>query len=60
LDDVRQLIEDARRRVPITVNTEMTMLYWKVGKRINDDVLKNKRAEYGKEVISLLAQNLAL
>lgn len=60
LNDVRQLIEDTRNRVAVTVNAEMTMLYWKVGKRINDEVLLNKRAEYGKEIINLLAQDLTI
>ncbi len=60
LSDVRQLIEDARNRVAVTVNSEMTMLYWRVGKRINDEVLLNKRAEYGKEIINLLSLDLTL
>ena len=58
LSDVRQLIEDARNRVAVTVNAEMTMLYWRVGKRINDEVLLNKRAEYGMEVLSTLSLEL--
>jgi hypothetical protein len=35
----------------------MTMLFWNVGKRINEDILQNKRAEYGKRIVpTLLAQ----
>jgi len=60
LSDVRQLIEYARNRVAVTVNSEMTMLYWRVGKRINDEVLKGKRAEYRMEVINDLALNLTM
>ncbi len=34
------------------------MLYWRVGKRINYEVLKGKRAVYSKEVIKELAIEL--
>jgi len=56
--DVSQLIEEARNYVAQTVNTTLSLLYWKIGKRINDEVLKNKRAEYGKQVVASLAQQL--
>ncbi|WP_455639873.1 PDDEXK nuclease domain-containing protein [Parabacteroides sp.] len=58
LTDVRQLIEQSRIRVASTVNTEMSMLYWSVGKRISEDVLNNERAEYGKQVVISLSQQL--
>jgi hypothetical protein len=32
--DVTTLIEDARGRVAVTVNAELTMLYWGIGRRI--------------------------
>ncbi len=56
--DIRQLIEQSRQKVAVTVNAEMSMLYWHIGKRIKEDVLQNKRAEYGKKVISTLSQQL--
>jgi predicted nuclease of restriction endonuclease-like (RecB) superfamily len=34
------------------------MLYWNIGKRINDEILNNKRADYGKQIISTLGQQL--
>ncbi|HJD55299.1 MAG TPA: DUF1016 N-terminal domain-containing protein [Rickettsia endosymbiont of Pyrocoelia pectoralis] len=37
----------------------MTMLYWYIGKRIQEEVLKNMRAEYGKEVFRVLAKGLS-
>jgi predicted nuclease of restriction endonuclease-like (RecB) superfamily len=58
LTDVSQLIDAARQRLAVAVNAEMTMLYWRVGKRINDEVLHGKRAEHGQEVINVLARNL--
>jgi hypothetical protein len=29
---------------------------WQIGKRINDEILQNKRAEYGKEIVSTLSK----
>jgi predicted nuclease of restriction endonuclease-like (RecB) superfamily len=58
--DVQQLIEEARHRVATTVNAEITMLYWKVGKRINDEVLKGQRADYGKDIVNSLSKELTV
>lgn len=56
--DIKQLIETSKSNVAVAVNSEITLLYWKVGKRINEEVLKNTRAEYGKQVVSSLAKEL--
>ena len=58
LTDVSQLIDTARQRVAVAVNAELSMLYWRVGKRINDEVLQDKRAQYGKEVVLSLSRKL--
>jgi hypothetical protein len=58
LTDIRRLIEEARVAVATTVNAGLTMLYWRVGKRINEEVLKGKRAEYGAEVLQALSAKL--
>ena len=34
LGDIRALIEAARKRAASTVNSELTMLYWRIGQRI--------------------------
>ena len=57
--EVKQLIEQSRQNVAVAVNAEITLLYWKVGKRINEEVLGNNRAEYGKQVVASLAQQLS-
>jgi predicted nuclease of restriction endonuclease-like (RecB) superfamily len=44
--------------VAITVNAELTLLYWHVGQRIQGELLKGQRAEYGKRVVVDLAQQL--
>ncbi len=58
--DIRRLIEFARQRIASTVNAELTMLYWRVGKRIHEDILKEKRAEYGQKIVVSLSRQLAV
>jgi hypothetical protein len=58
LDDVRLLIEQTRSKVAQTVNAGLVLMNWHIGKRINDEILKNKRAEYGEEIVSTLARQL--
>jgi len=47
--DVCSLIENTRQRLATTINAEACILHWQIGKRIKEDVLFNKRAEYGKQ-----------
>ena len=56
--EIKQLIEEAKQNVAIVVNATTTILYWNIGERINTEILGNKRAEYGKEVIKSLSRNL--
>ena len=56
--DVCQIIEAARQRVAISVNSELTLMYWHIGERINKEVLHDKRAEYGKAIVSTLSAQL--
>lgn len=58
VDDLRRMIEETRQGVATTVNAALTMLYWRVGKRINEEILKGERAEYGKEIVVSLARQL--
>jgi predicted nuclease of restriction endonuclease-like (RecB) superfamily len=51
LNSIIGLINSTRQNVAKTVNQELTILYWNIGKTINDDILKNTRADYGKKVI---------
>ena len=56
--EIRNLIAESRQQVAITVNSAMSMLYWQIGKRINEEVLQHKRAGYGKEIVVSLARQL--
>jgi len=52
LDELRLLIEETRRGFATAANATLTLLYWRIGKRINDDILKGARAEYGEAIVS--------
>lgn len=56
--EIRQLIEETRKSVAVAVNAGLTMLYWEVGRRINEEVLNHQRAEYGKQIIAELSVQL--
>lgn len=56
--DICQLVEEARNFVANSANKTITLLYWKIGDRINNDLLDGKRAEYGKQILSQLATQL--
>jgi len=56
--DVCVLIENTRQRLATTANAEACVMHWQIGKRIKEDVLYNKRAEYGKQVVKNLAVRL--
>ena len=58
IKDLRQIIEQARGHVAATANYELTMMYWHIGERINREVLGNQRAEYGKQIVAQVAQQL--
>lgn len=55
LNSIIGLIDQTRYIVAKTVNQELTLLYWNIGKSINDDILKNDRADYGKKLIPTLS-----
>lgn len=60
LDDIKQIINQARNRVAVNVNSELTLMYWHIGERINRELLDNKRAAYGKQIVSQIATQLQL
>ena len=47
LADVRGLILAAREQVARAVDSGLVTLYWHIGRRVHQDILKEKRAEYG-------------
>lgn len=58
LAEVRRLIEDARHRAAATVNAELTLLYYQIGRRIQAEVLGGARAGYGDRIVVTLSRQL--
>ena len=58
IQDLRQIIEQARGHVAATANYAQTMMYWHIGERINREVLGNQRAEYGKQIVSAVSTKI--
>jgi predicted nuclease of restriction endonuclease-like (RecB) superfamily len=59
LNDVVALLEDGRRAAARSINSVMTMTYWKIGQRIvEDDQQGNERATYGESLIKRLSKDL--
>jgi len=58
LGDVRSLVLTAREGIARTVNAGLVLLYWQIGNRIREDILQDKRAEYGEEIVSTLSREL--
>jgi predicted nuclease of restriction endonuclease-like (RecB) superfamily len=59
-NDIAELIEQSRGRVALTINQEVTLLYWSIGKTISTYLLKNKRADYGETIVATVSQQLTL
>lgn len=55
---IQELIETAKSRVAIKVNSEITILYYNIGKLIKENILKLEKPEYGKSVINKLSEKL--
>lgn len=58
--ELRRMIDQARSAVAVAVNAGLTLLYWRVGARINTETLRGGRAEYGKGILATVSQELTL
>jgi predicted nuclease of restriction endonuclease-like (RecB) superfamily len=57
--EISALIEQNRRAIYTHASGTTVLLFWEIGRCINKDVLENKRADYGKQIVSRLATQLA-
>lgn len=58
INDLVTLIEKGKNQLAYAANATMTLTYWNVGKRINNEILDNQRAEYGKQIVVSAARQL--
>lgn len=55
---VSAIIEKRKHQAYAHVNQEMTLMFWEVGSYINASLLKGKRADYGKKILTGLSSKL--
>lgn len=60
LKDLRSMIEEAREHVVREIDSSLVIVYWKIGHRLRQDILKEKRAEYGKEIVVTVSRQLSM
>jgi len=61
LKEIRQLVEQARHNVIRSINTELLITYWNVGKLIVEyEQVGNIRAAYGKQLLIDISKSLTL
>jgi Uncharacterized conserved protein len=53
------LIEDSKQQVAVAVNATMSMLYWRIGFAINEELKQyDKQQNYGKQIVATLWRQL--
>ena len=53
--EISGLVEQARATIASQFNHTATRLYWQIGTMISISILQEKRAEYGRLIVSMLA-----
>jgi len=59
LSDLRSLIQSARKRIASVAHATQTLLCWHLGRRLLHVNLQGARAEYGKQILVTVSQELA-
>ena len=60
VSDLRGLIQSTRETLAQAVDSALTTLYWQIGRRVQQDILKNESAGYGAEIVSAVGRQLAV
>lgn len=59
MNEIRELLINARQRVAVQVNTELLSTYWNVDRIIVEHEQENReRADYGKQTLKQLSKEL--
>ena len=58
-EDISKILEEARQKAYVSINSEMVMAYWRIGKRIVEEEQRgNSKADYGAHLIGELSRRL--
>ena len=58
IKDIAKLIDEARNHIAREYSSTQALLCWLIGKRIDEEILKTERAEYGEAIVTSLAEDL--
>ena len=58
VSEIKVLIEQSKQQVSVAINATIAMVYWQAGTRINTEILKQQRAEYGKQIVHTVSTQL--
>jgi predicted nuclease of restriction endonuclease-like (RecB) superfamily len=58
LKDLAEIIDAGKKDIAVSINNKITSVYWHIGQRINIEILKETRAEYGKQIIKKVSEFL--
>jgi hypothetical protein len=54
-NDIVQMVHEGKHRIATEFNSTVVVLYWSIGKRIHEEILKGDRANYGDQIIAQVA-----
>ena len=59
IHEIKQILTDAREKVARTVNNELLLAYWNIGRIIvESEQAGSEKAEYGKQLLKSLSKDL--
>lgn len=56
--DISEMIDAARKHVAVNANTTLVTLHWQVGNRVHTEVLDERRAPYGAQIVATAGRDL--
>ncbi|SMP87265.1 Predicted nuclease of restriction endonuclease-like (RecB) superfamily, DUF1016 family [Epsilonproteobacteria bacterium SCGC AD-308-E02] len=58
VQELKNLIASTKEKVAASVNSSLTLMYWQIGFKIQKDILKNSRADYGEQIVHAVSTQL--
>jgi len=59
-NNIKNIIDTSKEKAVLQVNNTMILSYWTIGERLQKEILKDKRATYGKEIVKKISEKLTL
>jgi len=59
-NNIKTIIDTSKQQAVIQLNNTMILSYWEIGERLKTEILKDKRATYGQEVVKKISKELTL